>query len=398
MLSFNERIANTINTMKNEFKLDSSLIYVNHAAVAPWPARTVQAVKNFADENGSVGSRHYEKWLKVEQTLKRALAQLINAQSSSEIALLKSTSEGLSIIAKGIEWQAGDNVVISDQEFPSNFIVWDALRACGVELRIADISCDTPEQTTPEQTTPEQAIIDLMDDNTRLLSISSVQYASGLRMDLEKLGQACKTFNSLFCVDAIQQIGALAFDVQAINADFVVADGHKWMLGPEGLALFYCKKSSMEQLQLQQFGWHMVDDLSDFDAMISHWQPARSARRFECGSQNMLSIHALNASISLLLEQGMQNIEALVKANIQSLIALFKTLPNMRILSPTNPQHHAGIFTFYKSGVDQAKLYEYLVQQGVVCALRGGGIRFSPHFYNTQAQFEQLTRLVDGYN
>jgi len=376
--------------MQNEFNLDCELIYVNHAAVAPWPTRTVEAVKNFASENGAVGSRHYANWLKTEQQLKQSLAQLINAASADEIALLKNTSEGLSIIARGIEWQAGDNIVISDEEFPSNFIVWDALKARGVELRIAKLSSNSAN--------PEQAIIQQMDKNTRLLSISAVQYASGIRHNLKLLGEACKAHNSLFCVDAIQHIGALQFDVQAIDADFVVADGHKWMLGPEGLALFYCKHSAMNQLELQQFGWHMVEDLSDFEAMTQQWQPAANARRFECGSQNMLSIHALNASVSLLLERGMENIEAAVTANIQALIELFKPLANMHIISPTDTHSHAGIFTFKKHNTEPQLMYQYLVEQGVVCAPRGGGIRFSPHFYNTQTEFEQLAQLVDGYN
>ena len=373
--------------MHNYFNLDPDLIYVNHAAVAPWPIRTVEAVKDFAIQNGQVGSRHYEQWLKTEQELKQSLATLINARSADEIALLKNTSEGLSIIAKGIRWQAGDNIVISNQEFPSNFIVWDALQREGVELRIADIS---------SYDNPEQAIIDKMDSKTRLLSISAVQYASGLKMDLQQLGRACKEHESLFCVDAIQQIGALQFDVQAIDADFVVADGHKWMLGPEGLALFYCKQSSMQQLDLQQFGWHMVNDLSDFSAM-TNWQPANTARRFECGSPNTLTIHALHASIGLLLELGMQQVEKNVLGNVQSLITLFDSFADITILSPQNAHQHAGIFTFKKQGVDNQKLYQFLVSKGTVCALRGGGIRFSPHFYNHTSQFEQLARWIETY-
>jgi len=373
--------------MNSHFNLDPDLIYVNHAAVAPWPVRTVEAVKDFAIQNGQVGSRHYEQWLKTEQELKQSLARLINAQSADEIALLKNTSEGLSIIAKGIHWQAGDNIVISNQEFPSNFIVWDALQREGIELRIADIS---------DYENPEQAIIDKMDNRTRLLSISAVQYASGLKMDLHQLGRACKAHECLFCVDAIQQIGALQFDVQAIDSDFVVADGHKWMLGPEGLALFYCKQSSMEQLELQQFGWHMVDDLSDFNAM-TNWQPANTARRFECGSPNTLTIHALHASIGLLLELGMEQVEKSVLANVQSLITLFESFADISILSPQHTHQHAGIFTFKKQGVDNQKLYQFLVEKGAVCALRGGGIRFSPHFYNQTSQFEQLARWVETY-
>jgi len=373
--------------MHSHFNLDPELIYVNHAAVAPWPTRTVKAVEEFAIQNGRVGSRHYEQWLKTEQALKQSLATLINAPSADEIALLKNTSEGLSIIAKGIDWQAGDNIVISNQEFPSNFIVWDALKHKGVELRIADIS---------NQDDPEQAVIDKMDINTRLLSISAVQYASGLKMDLPQLGQACRDYKTLFCVDAIQQIGALQFDVQAINADFVVADGHKWMLGPEGLALFYCRQSSMQYLKLQQFGWHMVEDLADFNAM-TNWQPAKNARRFECGSPNTLTIHALHASVGLLLELGMEQVEERVLGNIQSLISLFKSFSDIRILSPQNRQRHAGIFTFKKQGIDNQKLYQFLVDKGAVCALRGGGIRFSPHFYNQTSQFEQLAHWIETY-
>lgn len=370
-----------------EFTLDPNLIYVNHAAVSPWPVRTVNAVKRFAEENGRVGSTHYEQWLKVEQTLKRDLAKLINAQSANEIALLKNTSEGLSIIAQGIKWQAGDNIVISNEEFPSNFIVWDTLRAQGVELRIANIT-DTAY--------PEKAIIALMDINTRLLSISSVQYASGLRLNLALLGKACQSYHALYCIDAIQQIGALQFDVQAINADFVIADGHKWMLGPEGLALFYCKKSSMHELALQQFGWHMVQDLSNFDNM-KNWQAASTARRFECGSPNTLTIHALQASVSLLIEIGMVHIENKVLLNIQHLIQLFSQSDEITLLSPTDISRHGGIFTFEKKAVSSQELYQYLVKKGVVCAPRGGGIRFSPHFYNQANEFKQLFDWVDNF-
>lgn len=373
--------------MKDIFNLDPALLYVNHAAVSPWPVRTVEAVKQFAEENGYVGSRHYEQWLGVEQELKQSLATLINAESADEIALLKNTSEGLSLVAQGVTWNPGDNIVISDQEFPSNFIPWDALRHKGVELRIANIS---------QADDPEEAIISQMDEHTRLLSISAVQYASGIRMDLSRLGKACKHFKSLFCVDAIQQIGAIQFDTQAIDADFVIADGHKWMLGPEGLAMFYCKKSSMDQLSLQQFGWHMVEDISDFSAM-KNWQPASTARRFECGTQNMLSVHALNASIGILLELGMPVVEKAVQDNVQSLIKLFQALPGITILSPQSIERHAGIFTFTKSGVDNQQLYESLVKQGVVCASRGGGIRFSPHFHNFPAQFEKLADSVENF-
>jgi cysteine desulfurase/selenocysteine lyase len=221
-----------------EFPQREDLIYLNHAAVSPWPLRTAETVKRFAEENVREGSRHYPEWLQVEQRLRERLARIINAQSADDIALLKNTSEALSVVAYGLDWRPGDNVVITNQEFPSNRIVWESLQRFGVELRAADLS---------HGETAEDAMMALADERTRLVAVSSVQYGTGLRMDLPRLGGFCRAHRILFCVDAIQSVGALRFDVQAMQADFVAADGHKWMLGPEGLALFYCRAELQEQ-------------------------------------------------------------------------------------------------------------------------------------------------------
>lgn len=372
--------------MDTPFNLDDDIIYVNHAAVAPWPRVSVQAVKAFAEENGRIGSQHYMRWLKTEQELKQRLARLINAASVDEIALLKNTSEGLSVIAYGLDWAAGDNIIIAAEEFPSNRIVWESLAHKGVAVQRVDVSGSAD---------PEQLLINHMNARTRLLSISGVQYASGLRMDLPRLGLACRQHKVLFCVDAIQQLGALQFDAQSMYADFVVADGHKWLLGPEGLALFYCRRDLLPQLKLQQYGWHMVQDFTDFNKM-DRWQPAHSARRFECGSPNLLAAHALHASIGLLLDTGMADVEQQVLAKVQKLIRLFSGIAGVSILSPTQIQRHAGIFTFSIGMADEA-LYQHLVKRGVVCALRGGGIRFSPHFYTPDARLDTLALWVAEY-
>ncbi len=372
--------------MKNYFQLDENIIHLNHAAVAPWPIATSEAVKAFAEENSRVGSRHYERWLENEAQLKNRLARLINAPSSDDIALLKSTSEGLSFIAHGLPWKDGDNIVIPAEEFPSNRMVWQSLKNRGVEVRRIAIS---------QQPSPEQALIDAFDDNTRLLSVSSVQYASGLRMDLVPLGNACKQQQILFCVDAIQSLGALRFDAQKVQADFVVADGHKWMLGPEGLALFYCAEAVRDQLQLSEYGWHMVENLGDFDQV--DWQPASSARRFECGSPNMTAVAALNASLDVLLEVGMEQVETLVLENASVLFDALSAADDIELLTPAEVSKRAGIITFRKKGVSSEALYNYLQQQGVICAFRGGGIRLSPHFHTTRPQLLKTLDLVKKY-
>jgi selenocysteine lyase/cysteine desulfurase len=233
---------------------------------------------------------------------------------------------------------------------------------------------------------PEATLIAALDERVKLLPISSVQYASGLRMDLERLGAACRQRNILFCVDAIQSLGALRMDVAALQADFVIADGHKWMLGPEGLGVFYSRPEARERLQLNQFGWHMLEGAGDFDRV--EWQIAASAQRFECGSPNMLAIAALEASLSLLEEVGLAEIEARVLRNARHLIDAITTQTQLELLSPAEPDRHAGIVTFRVPGKDSREVYRRLMGKGVICANRGGGIRFSPHFYNTEKQLD----------
>lgn len=379
--------------MNAYFQLDENIIHLNHAAVAPWPVVTRDAVIAFAKENSAIGSQRYDVWMKTEQQLKHKMKQLINASSTDEIAILKNTSEGLSLIAQGLSFEDGDNIVVPAEEFPSNKIVWQALESESVEIRLITIA---------NSEDPEQLLIDAMDERTRLLSCSSVQFARGLRLDLNRLGQACKLNNTLFCVDAIQSLGAIPFDAQACSADFVVADGHKWMCGPEGTALFFCRKEIQPQLQLRQFGWHMMKDAFEF----SHKNNDRplteniveGAQRFESGSPNMMGITALNASLGLLLDIGLPEIEKRVLANTEYLFKQLASRADINIISPIHSGQYAGIVTFQKRGVDNVSLYKHLQENNVICAFRGDGIRFSPHFHTATDDLEKALELVNTFN
>jgi selenocysteine lyase/cysteine desulfurase len=373
------------NDFSREFNLDDDVMYLNHAAVAPWPVRTEKAVNAFCRENVTIGSKKYANWLKVETCLKKQLAELINAHSADEIALVKNTSEALSFVAYGIDWNAGDNIVTSDEEFPSNMIPWESLADQGVEVK---------KTTLKGLDNPTEALIAQLDSKTRLLTISSVQYASGLRVDLKRLGDACHQKNILFCIDAIQSVGAFVFDVQQYQADFVMADGHKWMLGPEGLGFFYCRQQALTKLKLTQFGWHMVEDMGNYDTPL--WTTASSARRFECGSPNMLSIHALSSSIGLLLETGMETIEKNVIERAQYVIDKVLSTNQLQLL--TNPDSNGNNIVVFKPIKNVTnELYDYLVSNNVVCAKRGGGIRFSPHFYTPLSIIDRAFVLIDGF-
>lgn len=363
---------------------DLQLIHLNHAAVAPWPAVTQQAVQAFAVENAAQGSWHYPRWLQVEQVLRERARDLLNAASVGEIALVKNTSEGLSFVAYGLDWHAGDNVVGIAQEFPSNRFVWQSLASQGVAFRQLDLSQATDD--------PEQALFALCDANTRLISVSAVQYADGLRMDLARIGAFCHERGILLCVDAIQQLGAIPFDVQAIQADFVVADGHKWLLGAEGLGLFYVRQAVQDRLKLTQFGWHMAANIGDYAA--TDYQTAPDARRFECGSPNMLGIHALHASLGLLLTVGMEQVWAEIQVRTQYLLDGLQAKADVQILSDLRPERRSGIVTFRLKTGNTDALFQRLSAANVLCAPRGGGIRLSPHFYTPLTQLDKTLELV----
>ena len=369
--------------INQEFPQEEDLIYLNHAAVAPWPSRTAKAVKTFADENFRLGATNYQQWVEKESGLREQLRNLINAVSVDEISLLKNTSEALSVVACGIKWNNGENIVSTDQEFPSNRIPWQTLQKHGVEFRETDIASAAD---------PEQALIDTCDNNTRVMAVSSVQYGSGYRLDLGRLGQFCRDNGIFFCVDAIQSIGAHKIDVQDIRADFVMADAHKWMLGPEGIALFYCRADLREQLDLHQYGWHMVEDYKNYDA--KSWKPALNGRRFECGSPNMLGIHALSASLTLFQDIGMNTVESMLLERTDYLTEQLSGNDRFRLLSPRLRQRRAGIVTFTIEGMDMAGLHQQLLGHRVICAQRMGGIRFSPHFYTDYAKIDKSLEIL----
>ncbi|MBT8428459.1 MAG: aminotransferase class V-fold PLP-dependent enzyme, partial [Gammaproteobacteria bacterium] len=259
--------------LPSEFPLEPELCYLNHAAVGPWPRRTAQTVSGFAQENMTHGAEGYPAWLEVEARLRDRLARLINAGSADDIALVKNTSEGLSIVSQGLDWLKGEEIVGLANDFCSNQMPWEALSDRDVRYLRVDALND------PD---PEGKLIAAMSDKTRLLAISTVHFATGYRFDMHRLAEACRSKDVLLCVDAIQSLGAVSFDLAETPADFVTSGGHKWLLSPEGLGFLYCRPDLRDQLRLHQFGWAMRESPYAFES--ESWKPAKSARRFESGT------------------------------------------------------------------------------------------------------------------
>ncbi len=298
--------------------------------------------------------------------------------------MLKNTTEGISLVAWGLDWQAGDNIVLPLGEFPSNRLPWLAQSVHGVEIHEVDIR--TAENA-------ENALLEAMDSRTRLLSVSAVQWHDGFRLDLEKLGKACRSRGVLFFVDAIQQLGALSVDVEACHIDFLAADAHKWLLGPEGIAVFYCRESARPRLRLVQQGWHMVDNPWDFQR--GEWQPSTSAKRFEAGSPNSVGQAALHASLNLLLKTGMEQVSGQILQNTEFLIKALSLVPGVQIASRTEPERRSGIVSFTHENIPSKTLNTRLAESGVTCAVRGNSIRLSPHFYQDETDLAEFIQILE---
>lgn len=370
--------------IEREFPIRARGAYANHAALAPWPRSVAAAVSAFAAENAAQGPARYREWIAREQYLRDQLRALLNAPSPDDIALLKNTTEGISLVAFGLDWCAGDNLVLPSGEFASNRLPWLAQADCGVVVREVDIRSAADA---------EGALIAAMDERTRLLAVSAVHWSDGFRLDLHRLGAACHERGVLFFVDAIQQLGALALDVAACRIDFLAADAHKWLLGPEGIAVFFSAAAARPRLRLLQQGWHMFDRPWDFDR--SDWTPAASARRFEAGSPNSLGQAALSASLALLHAVGPDVIEARVLDNTRSLLARLGSMPKVEILTRSEPARQSGIVSFRPMRGHAAPLYRSLRELGIECALRQQAIRLSPHFYQGPAELEQIGVAIE---
>lgn len=367
--------------------LEHDAPYLNHAAVGPWPRCTAEAAQAFAEENMLHGSKNYVQWMEREKALRRNLALMTGASSGDDIALLKNTTEGISLVAWGLDWKSGDNLVLPSAEFPSNRLPWLAQAERGVEAREVDIRSAGDA---------EQALIDAMDANTRLLTVSSVQWADGLRLDLERLGLACRKRGVLFFVDAIQQLGALPLDVEAACIDFLAADAHKWLLGPEGIAVFYCREEQRPRLKLMQQGWHMVDRFWDFDR--SEWPPSKTAIRFEAGTPNSIGQAALHASTELFLQTGLDRVAQRVLANTAHLLDGLGRMKDIRVTSRAEMPRRSGIVSFVHERTDSVTIYEALRKEGISCAVREGSVRISPHFYQGENEletfFDRLSKIL----
>ncbi len=366
---------------RSEFAVTERLTYLNHAAVGVLPRRTREAIDEFVRahaEGGVMGVYTYEA--KMPEYRER-IGRFIGA-TGDEIAVLRNTTDGANIIALGLDWREGDEVLLTDNEFPANAIPWVALRRRGVNVRM--ISSER-ERMTPDVLRRE------ITDRTRVVALSWVSFGDGYRHDLAALAEVAHERNALFCVDAIQGLGAFPLDVREMGIDVLYASGAKWLLALQGVSFTYVREELLETLLPGAPGWRSMSDIWDF---LNYEQPyADAAWRFEGGTPNFLGALSLERSIHAIEEAGTEAIGTHVLELTDRLCDGLRAL-GANILTMRGPGISSGIVTFTMPGCDSVALGQALQREGVITTWRASGIRVAPHGYNTTDDIDRLLALV----
>lgn len=362
---------------RHEFPVTERLIYLNHAAVAPLSRRCAEAMKSLADDVLYNGSFHYDHWLDGYEGFRVSAATLLNAHRD-EIAIVKNTSEGIATVALGLDWKAGDRIVAFREEFPANYFPWLRLGNRGVSVEWLSVF-------DPLERIEEAA------RGAKLLAISYVQYLSGYRTDLEAIGEICHRQGCFFFVDAIQGLGVFPLDVRRCRIHALAADGHKWLLGPEGCGLLFVDREWQDRIEPVEFGWTNIAGYNDYACRDMALRP--DAGRYECGTLNTISILGLRAAIELILEIGVTHIGKAVQSSADRL-AEGAQAKGYEIMCPRTARTGSGIVSVRKPDLDAKMVLSQLRRNGVTAALRQGWTRLSPHFYISREEINQVVDLL----
>lgn len=365
--------------VRSLFPVTERCVYLNHAAVSPPPLPTIQAIQTQLQDVSEHGSANFRRWIATKENARRLVADLLGSRPN-QIAFMRNTSDGLSTVANGLSWQAGDNVVTFEREFPSNIYPWLRLRhSHGVEIRLC------PERNGRIDLDEMTALID---DRTRIVAISHVQFSSGFRADLVRLGQAARARNALLVVDVIQGLGVIPIRVDDELIDVAAGAGHKWLLTPEGIGILYISDRARERIQPTLVGWISVPNPEDYTNFNQPWNPGALA--WETGTGPTSLMYGLEASLRLLTQFG----SARIASYLEELTDYFcEKLDRRRyeIISSRLPGEKSQIVSIRnRSGIEPLALYGHLKRRNVITAPRGGGLRIAPHVYNTRDDIDQL--------
>ena len=369
-----------LNQLRREFPLTEELTYLDHAATSPLPGRTRAAMTSFVEARRFV-RRAGEEYETLDQDLRQAVGQLINA-SPEEIALVQNTAVGINTAAHAIPFQPGDNVIFCDMEYPANVYPWMNLERRGVEAHIVPnreggLALDDLEE--------------YVDERTRAVAVSAVEFITGFRNDLQSIGELCKARGIYFVVDGIQALGVIPLDVRECHIDLLSCGGPKWLMGPCGQGFLFCRRELLEKMKPAYAGATSVVDFLNFRDYDLTFLP--DAKRFELGTLNLVGMVGLLASVNLLQEVGIEEIWRWTRHLTDLLIEDLQER-GYQIASCLRPEHRSAIVSFPTPNV-QAD-YDKLIAHQVIISLRESYIRVSPHCYNTEEEVLRVGQVLGG--
>ena len=367
----------TIEKARNYFPyLKNGIIYFNHASTAPISTQIKKRIDEFVGERSEYALDDYWAFKAVADETKSFIGEMINC-GGDRIAFLDNTTNGIIWLAQGIDWKSGDRIILNDVEFPANVYPFLQLKEKGVEVDFI---------TSQNGIVTAEEIIGAIKPQTKLISISFVQFLSGYKIDLEKIGKICKEKGIIFSVDSIQGLGAVRLDVEKCNIDFLANGTQKWMLGLQGLAFIYVRKELQDKMKTAPIGWLAVKDA--WDLLDFNLATKETAERFQPGTLNNLGIYAFNSSMKLFKEFGFDEIERQILSNSKYFIDELEKIGYKLPLYSLPEKHLSGIVSFRSQ--DAQKIFDILSQKKIVCSLREGYIRFAPHFYNTKQDIDYV--------
>ena len=375
-----------INKARSFFQLNSDITFLNNASHGPLPITVRKAYDNYLDSWQRTEHDHDVESFRVIERLRGKLAKMIGALPN-RIGLSTNSSFGMSLIASGYPWKKGDNVVLSQGEFPANVYPWVSLKRIGVDVKFA---------STVNGYFDEDSLLMLADNGTRVISVSWVQFSNGFRADLARLSEFCRSRDILFCVDGMQGMGVIPIDVSQYNIDLFTSGCAKWMLGPCGTGFFYMSEKAEELLRPISIGWLSIDWHDDFTDLTRYDLPERKGPgKYEFGTYPYQDIRALNASVDLHLMFDRNSVWEYIKSLTGILIDKVESDTRLELRSSVEDGRRSGIVSFRAEETRQ--LYDYLRNNRYIVSFREGNIRVSPHFYNTTDEIQSFIAALDDF-
>jgi selenocysteine lyase/cysteine desulfurase len=365
--------------IRSQFVAATKYTYMNSAAVSPLPQKAVDALRWQLEDVAANGTLHYQQWVDTKERCRSLIAEMLSVRAE-QVAFVRNTSDGIASIANGLDWLGGGNIVSFAEEFPANYYPWRRIRDdLGIDLRICPARNEGYDH---------DELISLIDNETKVVAVSAVQFATGFQADLDRIARAAHAVDALFCVDIIQAFGAMPLDLPAIGVDAACGASHKWLCAPEGCGIIYLSDKARERVRPTLVGWISVGEPWDFD---DREQPLRStALAWESGTGPASLFYGLEQSLLLLREAGAANIRSHLFSLGDQLCSGLAEMPYEVVSSRVESERSQIVCIRHTGGLPAHKIYRHLEEEGIIVSARSGRLRISPHFYNNADDIDTL--------